>query len=49
MKIVAEKERMDVEKLRDLVAQGKVAIPCNKNHTCIDPEGIGKALHTKLM
>lgn len=48
MKIVAEKERMDVEKLRDLVAQGKVAIPCNKNHTCIDPEGIGKALHTKI-
>ena len=48
MKIVAEKERMDVEKLRDLVAQGKVVIPCNKNHTCIAPEGIGKALRTKI-
>ena len=48
MKIVAEKEGMDVEKLRGLVAQGKVVIPCNKNHTCIDPEGIGKALCTKI-
>ena len=48
MKIVAEKEGMDVEKLRALVALGQVVIPCNKNHTCIDPEGIGKALRTKI-
>lgn len=48
MKIVAEKERMDVEQLRALVALGQVVIPCNKNHTCIDPEGIGKALRTKI-
>lgn len=49
MKIVAEKEHMDEEELRALVALGQVVIPCNKNHTCIDPEGIGKALRTKLM
>lgn len=48
MKIVAEKEHMDEEELRALVALGQVVIPCNKNHTCIDPEGIGKALRTKI-
>ena len=35
MKIVAEKEHMDEEELRALVALGQVVIPCNKNHTCI--------------
>ena len=30
MKVVAEKERMDEEVLRSLVAAGKVVIPCNK-------------------
>ena len=34
--------------MRALVALGQVVIPCNKNHTCIDPEGIGKALRTKI-
>ena len=37
---VAEKEKMDVSKLMGLVAQGKVAIPANKGHKCLDPEGI---------
>ena len=32
MKIVAEKEFMPVEKLRELVAEGKVAICANKLH-----------------
>ena len=41
MKIVAEKENMPVEKLQQLVAEGKVAICANKRHTCLDPEGIG--------
>mgnify|MGYP000225994237 CR=1 FL=1 len=31
-----------------LVASGKVAIPANKLHTCIDPEGIGSMLRTKI-
>ena len=48
MKIVAEKEYMDPEKLRDLVAAGQVAIPCNVRHTSISPEGIGSGLRTKI-
>ena len=48
MKVVAEKERMDEEVLRSLVASGKVVIPCNKQHTSISPEGIGKCLRTKV-
>ena len=41
IKTVAEKERMTVEELSALVASGKVAIPANRKHTCLDPEGIG--------
>ena len=48
MKRVAEKEFMDVEKLRGLVAEGKVAIPANKLHTCLDVNGIGSMLKTKI-
>ena len=47
MKIVAEKEHIDAEKLRGLVATGEVAIPCNINHKSISPEGIGKDMRTK--
>ena len=36
LKKVAEKEYMAVEDLMPLVASGKVAIPANKLHTCID-------------
>ena len=43
LKKVAEKEYMAVEDLMPLVASGKVAIPANKLHTCIDPEGIGSS------
>ncbi len=48
MKIVARKEYMDEEKLRSLVAEGKIAIPSNKNHKCLNPEGIGSMLRTKI-
>jgi phosphomethylpyrimidine synthase len=48
MTIVAEKEKMDVEVLRNLVAEGKVAIPANKNHKNLDPEGVGEGLRTKI-
>ncbi len=48
MKIVAEKEFMDPETLRTLVAKGEVAIPCNVRHTSISPEGIGTGLRTKI-
>ena len=45
---VAEKERMEAEELMPLVAEGKVAICANKNHACIDPEGVGSMLRTKI-
>ncbi|WP_259334825.1 phosphomethylpyrimidine synthase ThiC [Veillonella atypica] len=48
MKIVAEKEQISVERIRELVSLGQVVIPCNKNYMCIDPEGTGKALRTKI-
>ena len=48
LEIVAKKERMTVEELRPLVAAGKVVIPANKNHTCLDPEGVGSMLCTKI-
>lgn len=48
MEIVADKEMMDVEELRELIAQGKVVIPANKNHKSLSPEGIGKGLKTKI-
>ena len=48
LKKVAEKEYMAVEDLMPLVASGKVAIPANKLHTSIDPEGIGSMLRTKI-
>jgi phosphomethylpyrimidine synthase len=48
MKTVAQKERMDVNKLRELVAAGKVVIPANKNHTNLSAEGIGEGLRTKI-
>lgn len=48
MEIVAKKERMEVEKLRDLVAKGQVCIPCNIYHKNISPEGIGTGLRTKV-
>ena len=48
MTIVADKEKMDVELLRNLVAEGKVAIPANKNHKNLDPEGDGEGLRTKI-
>lgn len=48
IKIVAEKEKMSVEELMPLVASGKVAICANKHHTCLDPEGVGSMLRTKI-
>ncbi|EPY2272539.1 phosphomethylpyrimidine synthase ThiC [Clostridium sporogenes] len=48
MEIVAKKENMDVKDLMELVSKGKVAIPANKNHKALDPEGIGQGLRTKI-
>ncbi|MEE3354814.1 MAG: phosphomethylpyrimidine synthase ThiC [Candidatus Weimeria sp.] len=48
MEIVAKKENLPVEKIQKLVAEGKVAIPANRLHKCLDPNGIGSALKTKI-
>lgn len=48
MKIVAKKEQMSEEKLMELVAEGKVIIPCNKVHKAISPSGVGSMLKTKI-
>ena len=48
MKIVAEKEKMPLEQLMKLVAEGKVVICANKRHTCLNPEGVGSMLRTKI-
>lgn len=45
---VAKKEQIEPEKLIKLVAAGQVVIPANKCHTCLDPNGIGSALRTKI-
>ena len=45
---VAAKEQMEVSLLLDLVAQGKIAIPANKNHLSLDPSGVGQGLSTKI-
>ena len=45
---VAAKEQMEVSLLLELVAQGKIAIPANKNHLSLDPAGVGQGLSTKI-
>ena len=48
MEIVAKKEYRTTEEIRQWVAEGKVAIPANKHHECLNPEGIGSMLRTKI-
>ena len=48
MEIVAKKEYRTTEEIRQWVAEGKVAIPANKHHTCLNPEGVGSMLRTKI-
>ena len=48
MEAVAKKEQFAPEELMKLVAEGKVAIPANRLHTCLEPNGIGSMLKTKI-
>ena len=48
MKLVAQKEQMEEGKLMELVASGKVAIPANRLHKSLDPNGVGSMLKTKI-
>ena len=48
MEIVAKKENVDVNQLREWVASGQVCIPANIYHKALSPEGIGTGLRTKI-
>lgn len=48
MRVVAEKEGMDPQLLMERIAAGRIAIPANKNHTSLVPEGIGEGMKTKI-
>ena len=48
METVAKKEGRDTEFIRSFVAEGKIAIPANRNHKGLDPNGVGSMLKTKI-
>lgn len=48
MKVVAKKEYRTEEEICNLVAKGQVAICANRLHTCIEVNGIGSMLRTKI-
>ena len=48
LQVVAEKENRRVEELLPLVAEGKIVIPANINHKCLEANGVGSMLKTKI-
>ncbi|MBQ4202980.1 MAG: phosphomethylpyrimidine synthase ThiC, partial [Thermoguttaceae bacterium] len=50
MEIVARKERLDAETVREEIAAGRMIIPANKNHLAkkLDPIAIGRKASTKI-
>ncbi len=48
MELVAAKENMTPETVRELVATGRAVIPANINHKNLVPAGIGKGMTTKI-
>ena len=48
MKIVAELENMDVKKLMNKIAKGRIVIPASRLHTNLKPIGIGEELKIKV-
>lgn len=48
MKLVAEQEGVAPEFVRDCVAKGTIAIPCNINHKNLVPRGVGEGLSVKV-
>lgn len=48
MEAVAQKEGIPATRLAELMAEGMVIIPCNKNHKSISPSGVGSMLKTKI-
>ncbi|WP_455257147.1 phosphomethylpyrimidine synthase ThiC [Peptoniphilus asaccharolyticus] len=48
MRVVAQREGLDVEFILNGVKEGKIAIPANKNHKRNTYAGVGKGLKTKI-
>ena len=48
VKYIAEKEKIDPSYLGEMVAQGRVVIPANRNHRNLEPCGIGEGLLIKV-
>ncbi|MBR2030099.1 MAG: phosphomethylpyrimidine synthase ThiC, partial [Clostridia bacterium] len=48
METVAKKEFRSAKEICDLVAKGQVAICANKMHKCLDAQGVGSMLKTKI-
>ena len=48
MKIVAQEENMDINVLKERVANGTIAICANINHKNLHPYGVGEGLCTKV-
>lgn len=48
MRVVAEKEQMEIEILRQRIADGSVVIPANIHHKALSPEGVGLGMKTKI-
>src|SRR3984957_5488971 len=48
MLYVAERERVAPEVVRSEVGRGRLIIPANINHACLEPMGIGIALSCKV-
>ena len=42
------KEGISPEELRQYMAEGKAVIPANKLHKCLNPNGVGSMLKTKI-
>jgi phosphomethylpyrimidine synthase len=48
MEAVAKKEYRTAEEIRELVAKGQAVICANKLHSCLEPNGVGSMLRTKI-
>lgn len=48
MKLVAEAEGVEPERIRGLLADGRVVIPANSAHMSLKPIGIGEGMKTKV-
>ena len=48
MEAVAKKEYRATEEIRELVAKGQAVICANKLHGCLEPNGVGSMLRTKI-